>query len=91
MFFTPAFSEKGIGEKEGHVDANGGTEGGEGDVALLVSDFLFPEFGEVGFRDEISIGGGWFEESERVGNVTAENFGEGKLATAEKGDDDGKE
>lgn len=91
MLFAPALFKEGIREEEGHVDTDGRTKGGEGDVALLGGDLVAPEVGEIRFGDEGFVGGGGGEEGEGVRDVTAENFGNGKLAAGEEGDDDGEE
>jgi len=43
----PALAEHGVGEEEGHIDADGGAEGGDDDIALIARDERSPGGGIV--------------------------------------------
>ena len=61
--FAPATLEQGVGQKESHVDAHGGTKGADDDVALAVRDVFGPEAGVFASGGNgFVIAGGGFEQ-----------------------------
>ena len=90
VFFAPAPFEHRVGEEEGHVDADGGGEGGHDDVALFVHDGRAPFFGIRGQFDERGEGVGRAEEGSEVGDEAFEDRGpreRGVFADGEHDDD----
>lgn len=86
MFFAPFSAEHGVGKEEGHVDADGGSKGGDDAVALRIYDGSGPKIGELaGGGDGSEVVAGGIEEVSEAGDGTGEDGG--PVESAGKGKD----
>lgn len=92
MVFPPAFFQHGVGEEEGHVDADGGAKGGHHDVALIGNDLGRPKISEASRgRDGIPEGVGWTSQNGKVGDESAKDAAPVERTTSGHRDDDAEE